>query len=62
MSIEFKTETIKIISGEMIIFPKGVTHKPFTNEVCEVMLVEPKGVLNTAYTKGDFTAPNNQWV
>ena len=54
MSIEFKTETIKIISGEMIIFPKGVTHKPFTNEVCEVMLVEPKGVLNTA--------PNNQCV
>ena len=62
MSIEFETETIEIKSGEMIIVPKGVTHKPFADEECKVMLVEPRGVLNTGDTKGDLTAPNDQWI
>ena len=29
MSIEFKTKTIEIKSGEMVVIPKGVIHKPF---------------------------------
>ena len=62
MSIEFETETIEIKSGEMIVVPKGVEHKPFADEECKVMLVEPRGVLNTGDTKGDLTAPNDQWI
>ena len=62
MSIEFKTETIEIKNGEMIVVPKGVLHKPFADEECKVMLVEPRGVLNTGDTKGDLTAPNDQWI
>ena len=62
MSIEFKTETIEIKNGEMIVVPKGVVHKPFADEECKVMLVEPRGVLNTGDTKGNLTAPNDQWM
>ena len=62
MSIEFKTETIEIKNGEMIVVPKGVVHKPFADEECKVMLVEPRGVLNTGDIKGDLTAPNDQWI
>ena len=62
MSIEFKTETIEIKNGEMIVVPKGVVHKPFADEECKVMLVEPRGVLNTGDTKGDLTTPNDQWI
>ena len=62
MSIEFKTETIEIKNGEMIVVPKGVVHKPFADEECKVMLVEPRGVLNTGDTKGNLTAPNDQWI
>ena len=62
MSIEFKTETIEIKNGEMIVIPKGVVHKPFADEECKVMLVEPRGVLNTGDTKGNLTAPNDQWI
>jgi mannose-6-phosphate isomerase-like protein (cupin superfamily) len=62
MSIEFKTETIEIKNGEMIVVPKGVVHKPFADEECKVMLVEPRGVLNTGDTNGDLTAPNDQWI
>ncbi|MDC0228172.1 cupin domain-containing protein [Alphaproteobacteria bacterium] len=62
MKIEFDTETIEIKCGEMIVVPKGVAHKPFADEECKVMLVEPKGILNTGDTQGDLTAPNNQWI
>ena len=62
MSIEFEKETIEIKSGEMIVVPKGVVHKPFADEECKIMLVEPRGVLNTGDTKGDLTAPNDEWI
>ena len=62
MSIEFETETIDINTGEMIVVPKGVTHKPFSEEECKVMLVEPRGVLNTGNAEGDMTSPNDQWL
>ena len=60
MKIEFDSETIEIKSGEMIVVPKGLAHKPFADEECKVMLVEPRGILNTGDTKGDLTAPNDQ--
>ena len=62
MSIEFETETIEIKNSEMIVVPKGVVHKPFADEECKVMLVEPRGVLNTGDTKGNLTGPNDQWI
>jgi mannose-6-phosphate isomerase-like protein (cupin superfamily) len=62
MSIEFENKTVEIKSGEMIVVPKGVIHKPFAASECKVMLVEPRGVLNTGDTNGDLTAPNNQWI
>ena len=62
MSIEFETETIDINTSEMIVVPKGVTHKPFSEEECKVMLVEPRGVLNTGNAEGDMTSPNDQWI
>jgi len=46
----------------MIVVPKVVVHKPFADEECIVMLVEPRVVLNTGDTKGDLTAPNEQWI
>ena len=62
MRIEFENETIEIKSGEMIVVPKGVTHKPFAEEECKIMIVEPRGVLNTGNIKSDMTAPNDQWI
>ena len=62
MSIEFETEIIEIKSGEMIVVPRWLEHKPFADEECKVMLVEPKRVLNSGDTKEDLSAPNDQWI
>ncbi|MEO0634613.1 MAG: mannose-6-phosphate isomerase, partial [Pseudomonadota bacterium] len=34
-------------SGELIIVPKGMTHRPRAEFECKVLLIEPKGVPNT---------------
>ena len=60
--IEFEDETINLTSGEMIVVPKGIKHRPYANEEAKIMLVEPINVVNTGDQKDRLTAPNNQWI
>jgi mannose-6-phosphate isomerase-like protein (cupin superfamily) len=62
MQIEFEDRTIELNEGEMLVVPKGVRHKPYAEEECKVMLVEPRGVVNTGDAEGDLTAPNDDWI
>jgi mannose-6-phosphate isomerase-like protein (cupin superfamily) len=62
MQIEFEDRTIELSEGEMLVVPKGVRHKPYAEEECKVMLVEPRGVVNTGDAEGDLTAPNDDWI
>jgi mannose-6-phosphate isomerase-like protein (cupin superfamily) len=62
MHIEFEGRTIELREGEMLVVPKGVRHKPYAEEECKVMLVEPRGVVNTGDAEGDLTAPNDDWI
>ena len=60
--IEFKDETIQINTGEMIVVPKGTKHRPYAIEEAQIMLVEPKGVVNTGDIESDLTALDDQWI
>ena len=62
MQIEFEDRTIELNEGEMLVVPKGVRHKPYAEEECKVMLVEPRGVVNTGDAEGNLTAPNDDWI
>ncbi|MDP7043966.1 MAG: cupin domain-containing protein, partial [Candidatus Thalassarchaeaceae archaeon] len=62
MRIEFEDETVELSEGEMYVVPKGVEHKPYAEEECKVMLVEPRGVVNTGDAEGDLTASNDVWI
>ena len=62
MSIEFEDETIELSEGEMLVVKKGDKHKPFANKECMIMLVEPKGVVNTGDTPSSLTASNDVWI
>ena len=46
----------------MFVVPKGVNHKPYALEECKVMIVEPRGVLNTGNINNDLTASNDVWI
>ena len=62
MKIEFDEETVELNEGEMYVVPKGVQHKPYAENECKVMLVEPKGVVNTGESDSELTADNEVWI
>ena len=60
--IEFEDKTEEINEGEMIIVPKGINHKPFAKNEAEIMIIEPRGVINTGQVNDKLTAPNDEWI
>ncbi|HEY5775799.1 MAG TPA: cupin domain-containing protein [Xanthomonadales bacterium] len=62
LDIEFRDGMVRLNAGEMFVVPKGVEHKPIADQECRIMLVEPKGTLNTGDAQSDLTAQNDVWV
>ena len=62
LDIEFKDGKVSIKSGEMFVVPKGVEHKPVALNECRIMIIEPKGVINTGNINCEFTAENDVWI
>lgn len=45
--LEFRDKRITVKPGEFVVVPKGVEHRPVSEEEVEVLLFEPSGVRNT---------------
>jgi mannose-6-phosphate isomerase-like protein (cupin superfamily) len=59
LRIDFRDGSVHLSAGEMFVVPKGVEHKPFAETEAKVMLIEPRGVVNTGDAGGDLTAAND---
>lgn len=53
--IELIDKTLELNSGEFVIIPKGIEHKPYAPKEVSVMLFEPATTLNTGNTKNELT-------
>jgi len=53
--IELVDKTLELNTGEFVVIPKGVKHKPYAPEEVSVMLFEPATTLNTGNTKNELT-------
>lgn len=62
LDIEFRDGKVTLEAGEMFVVPKGVEHKPVAERECQIMLVEPTGVVNTGNAGGELTAESDVWV
>tara|TARA_Y100001960_G_scaffold6811_1_gene6939 strand:+ start:221 stop:586 length:366 start_codon:yes stop_codon:yes gene_type:complete len=62
MSIEFRDGIVELSQGEMYVVPKGVEHKPHAEKECHIMLIEPRGIINTGEIKNELTAVNDNWI
>lgn len=62
LRIDFRDGLVRLGAGEMFVVPKGVEHKPFAENEVKVLLIEPRGVLNTGNTRDQRTAQNDVWV
>ena len=60
--IEFEEETMELNAGELYVVPKGVQHRPFAKSECKVMLIEPRGIVNTGEVDSELTASNDVWI
>ena len=50
-------------TDETFMVPKGKEHKPFAAKEVKVMLIEPRGVVNTGdEDQGERTAQNDVWI
>ena len=62
LRIDFRDGSVDIGPGEMFVVPKGVQHKPFAEKEVKMMVIEPRGVLNTGREGGERTAQNDLWI
>ena len=62
MMIEFEDKMVELNAGEMYVVPKGVMHKPYATSECKIMLVEPRGVVNTGGEESELTSENDVWI
>jgi mannose-6-phosphate isomerase-like protein (cupin superfamily) len=62
LRIDFRDGAVRVSSGEMFVVPKGVEHKPFAENEVRLLLIEPRGVLNTGHEGGERTAENDVWI
>ena len=60
--MNFRDRKVEIHAGEMIVIPKGVEHKPSSQNGYKALLIEPEGVSNTGNVQSDITIEKVEWV
>lgn len=62
LRIDFRDGSIVLRAGEMAVVPKGVEHKPYAGREVRMLLIEPRGVVNTGDAINERTAENDIWI
>lgn len=62
LRIDFREGSVRLRQGELYVVAKGVEHKPYAQHEVRLMLIEPRGVLNTGEALGERTARNDVWI
>ena len=62
MTIELRDGRVELGPGEMYVVPRGTDHKPSAIDECRILLVEPRGVVNTGDAGGALTAAGDLWI
>lgn len=64
LRIEMRDRSVclNLNAGELFVVPRGVEHKPVAETECHVLLIEPRGVVNTGRVGGELEAENDVWV
>ncbi|PKN70068.1 MAG: cupin [Deltaproteobacteria bacterium HGW-Deltaproteobacteria-12] len=62
LAMSFRDRKVEVNAGEMIVIPKGVEHKPSSENGYKAILIEPEGVSNTGDVKSEITIEKFEWV
>lgn len=56
--MQLRDQEISLEPGELLVVPRGVEHRPVAPEQALVLLVEPRGTLNTGNVRNERTVAN----
>jgi mannose-6-phosphate isomerase-like protein (cupin superfamily) len=64
LMMDFRDKTVTVKPGEILIVPKGVEHRPWTNnnEEVQLMLIEPKATKHTGEVVSELTVTQQDWL
>ena len=62
MRIDFRDGAVELGQGDMVVVPRGAEHKPYAEQECEVLLIEPVETINTGNAGGDRTVDDLEWI
>jgi mannose-6-phosphate isomerase-like protein (cupin superfamily) len=62
LRIDLPDGFVNVSAGELYVVPKGVKHKPYAEQEVKIMLIEPRGVVNTGEEGGARTATSDLWI
>jgi mannose-6-phosphate isomerase-like protein (cupin superfamily) len=60
--MNFRDRQVEVHAGEMIVVPKGVEHKPSSENGYKALLIEPEGVPNTGDVQSEATIEKLEWA
>ena len=61
LRIDFRDGHVSLSEGEMYVIPKGIEHKPCAEEEAKILIIEPRGVVNTGDEASSRTA-EDAWI
>lgn len=56
--MQFRDRDVWVEEGEFIVVPHGVEHRPVAPEEVHLVLIEPRGTLNTGNVRSERTVEN----
>lgn len=62
LRIDFRDGAVVLSAGEMLVVPRGVEHKPYAEHEVKIMLIEPRGTVNTGNAGGERTLGQDMWI
>lgn len=62
LNIAFKDRTIELNEGEFYVVPRGIEHKPFADDECHILLLEPSSTRHTGEVKDTITQNDQDWI
>ncbi len=60
LTIQLRERDVELGPGELFVVPAGVEHCPRANEEANVLLIEPRGTVNTGEAGGELTAEEHE--
>ena len=61
-TMELREGPVDVCEGEFVIVPAGVEHRPVAAEEAQVILFEPRAVLNTGDVRDGFTVEDPERI